>query len=210
MIRLLALLLAVAGLVAGCASSGGSAKNSASQLNGRPIGATYQGAGLTPAQPRPNFTLADTAGRSFAFGSTTAGHPTLLYFGYTHCPDVCPTTMIDTSIALKSLPAALQKKTYVVFVTTDVKGDSGPVLAKWLTNFTAGAQATFVGLTGTQAQIDAAQAGAHVTVAEDGGQTHSSELLLYGADNYARVAFLQSNTLQEQISHDLPLVAAKA
>lgn len=207
MIRRLALLLVVVGLVAGCASSGGGAKNTPSQLNGQPTGGQYQGAGLTPAQPRPNFTLIDTAGKSFQFGSITAGHPTLLYFGYTHCPDVCPTTMVDSSIALKSLSAALQKQTYVVFVTTDVKRDTGPVLAKWLSNFTKGAKATFVGLTGTQAQIDAAQAGAHVTVAEDGGQTHSSELLLYGADNYARVAFLQSNTLQQQIAHDLPLVA---
>lgn len=204
---LTALLTAVLALVSACSSSGGSGKGPApSELNGRQIG-KYQGAGLTPPQPRPNFTLTDTAGKPFAFGATTSGHPTLLFFGYTHCPDVCPTTMADASLALKKMPASVAAKTYVVFVTTDVKRDTGPVLAKWLSNFTSGAKAMFVGLVGSQAQVDAAQAAAHVTVAEDGGQTHSSELLLFGADDYARVAFLQSNTLQTQIAHDVPLVA---
>ena len=55
--------------------------------------------------------------------------------------------------------------------------------------------------------IDAAQAAAHVAVAEDGGQTHSAQVLLYGADDYARVAFAQSTNEQKQIEHDLPLVA---
>jgi protein SCO1/2 len=46
-----------------------------------------------------------------------------------------------------------------------------------------------------------------VTLAEDEGQTHSSEVLLYGTDDYARVAFLQSTNEAAQVAHDLPLVA---
>ena len=205
--RAVLLLLALLAL-AGCSSSGSAAKPTPSQLIGGQGSGPYQGAGLTPAQPRPSFTLADTAGKPFSFGGTTAGHPTLLYFGYTHCPDVCPATMADISIALKKVPAALAAKTYVVFITTDVKRDTGAVIARWLANFTDGAKAHFVGLRGTQDQIDAAQAAAHVNLASDDGQTHSSELLLYGPDDYARVAFLQSTTLQKQIAHDLQVVAA--
>jgi protein SCO1/2 len=204
--RAVLLILALV-VLAGCASSG-TAKPKPSELNPGQGSGPYQGAGLTPAQPRPSFTLTDTAGKPFPFGTTTAGHPTLLYFGYTHCPDVCPATMADISIALKRVPAALAAKTYVVFITTDVKRDSGPVIAQWLANFTDGAKAHFVGLRGTQDQIDAAQAAAHVSLASDEGQTHSSELLLYGPDDYARVAFLQSTTLQKQIAHDLQVVAA--
>jgi len=97
--------------------------------------------------------------------------------------------------------------TYVVFVSTDVAHDTGPVIAKWLAHFSAGVSATFVGLRGTQGDIDAAQAAVHVALAEDGGRTHSAEVLLFGADDYARVAFLQSTNEAEMIAHDLPLAA---
>ena len=207
MIRRCTLLLATLALVAGCASSGDPSSGPSELVGGQGTG-PYLGTGLTPPQPRPNFTLTDTAGKPFAFGGTTSKHPTLLFFGYTNCPDVCPTTMADAATALKNVPKAVAAQTYVVFVTTDVKRDTAPVLTRWLANFspdTGGAH--FVGLRGTQAQIDAAQAAAHVTVAEDGGQTHSSELLLYGADDYAHVAFLQSVQLAKQIAHDLPVVA---
>jgi protein SCO1/2 len=64
-----------------------------------------------------------------------------------------------------------------------------------------------VGLRGTQAQIDAAQAAAHITLATDGGQTHSAQVLLYGPDDYAHVTFLQSTTEQQAMAHDLSIVA---
>ncbi|MGI8761958.1 MAG: SCO family protein [Jatrophihabitantaceae bacterium] len=204
-----AVLLAAACLLAGCSGTSG-AKPSAgpSQLNDR-IGSAgpYQGAGLDPAQPRPSFTLTATDGQPFAFQQRTEGHPTLLYFGYTNCPDVCPLTMADIHAALMKLPASLQKQVYVVFVSTDVKRDTAAVLRRWLANFDGGVAATFVGLRGTQAQVDAAQAAAHVTVAEDAGQTHSAEVLLFGSDDYARVVYPQSTNEAQQIAHDLPLVA---
>jgi protein SCO1 len=207
---LAAALVGVAAL-AGCTSSpGGSGSPRPSQLNDQSSGgAGFQGTGLTPPQPRPSFTLTDTAGQAFSFGTRTAGHPTLVFFGYTNCPDVCPTTLADIHQALTKLPAALQARTYVVFVSTDVKHDTGAVIKQWLGNFDGGVRATFVGLRGTQAQIDAAQAAAHITLAEDGGETHSAQVLLYGADDYARVTFLQSTNEAQLIAHDLPL-AAKA
>ncbi|HJQ43401.1 MAG TPA: SCO family protein [Jatrophihabitantaceae bacterium] len=195
--------------VAGCSSSGSTKTHSAkpSQLVGAAGTASgFQGMGLDPAQPRPSFTLTDTKGQLFPFAQKTGGHPTLLFFGYTNCPDVCPTTLFDISAALRTLPQAVQKDTYVVFVTTDVKRDTGAVLAKWLANFTTGVSAQFVGLRGTQVQIDAAQTAAHITLAEDDGQTHSAQVLLYGSDDYARVTYLQSTNEQQQIAHDLPLV----
>ena len=64
----------------------------------------------------------------------------------------------------------------------------------------------FIGLTGTPAQVEAAQAAAKVEVASDGGQTHSAEQLLYGSDDYARVAFVAGSS-PDDLSHDLPIVA---
>jgi len=205
--RLLAALAAL-GLLAGCSSSGGHAHPTPSDLLGQAQVGEYQGAGLLPPQPRPNFTLKDEAGKPFSFQQETGGHPTLLFFGYTHCPDECPTTMADIRLALGDVPASIAAKTYVVFVTTDVKRDTGAVLKKWLGQFAAGSKATWVGLTGTQAQINAAQAAAHVTIAMDGGETHSVQVLLYGPDDYAHVSFLLSDEEQEQIAHDLAIIGS--
>jgi protein SCO1/2 len=203
--RVIALALAATALVAGCSS--GKAASTPSDLNDNPA-SKYMGAGLLPPQPRPSFTLTDTQGKPYSFGVETAGKPTLLYFGYTHCPDVCPETMADIALALKPLSAAQRAKVQVVFVTTDVKQDTGPVIQAWLSNFDKGATNPFVGLYGTQAQIDAAQASAHVMLAEDQGQQHAANVLLYGSDDYAHVEYLQSTNESDQMAHDLPLVGA--
>jgi protein SCO1/2 len=191
-------------ILAACSSGSGSPKRS--ELNDNPKVGRYQGFGLVPPQPRPSFTLTDTDGKRFSF-SQTAGRPTLLYFGYTRCPDVCPTTMADVAQALQAVPTKIRQAAYVVFVTTDVKHDTGPVIAAWLRHFDPGLPRQFVGLTGSQAQIDAAQASAHVQLAEDDGQLHAADVVLYGADDYAHVKYLQSDNESDQISHDLQLVA---
>ena len=195
-------------VLAGCSSSG-SDKPKPSDLNNAPKVGQYQGFGLQTPLPRPSFTLTDTSGKKFSF-SQTAGRPTVLYFGYTNCPDICPTTMADIAQAVAQVPAAVRAKTDVVFVTTDIKHDTGPVIAAWLRHFDTALPNRFIGLTGSQGQIDAAQAAAHVTLAEDGGQTHATDVLLYGADDYAHVKYLQSDNEADQIAHDLPLIAKTA
>jgi protein SCO1/2 len=204
-----AVALAAALALAGCTSNSGAAQHGPSQLNDQVSTSKtgLQGFGITPPEPRPSFTLTDTSGRPFAFGQQTAGHPTLLYFGYTNCPDVCPETMADVGIALRALPVAVQRQVDVVFVTTDVKRDTAAVIKRWLANFSAGTEATWIGLRGTQAQIDAAQTAAHVTVAQDEGQTHSAVVKLYGRDDYARVEYPQSANEQQMIAHDVGAVA---
>jgi protein SCO1/2 len=202
--RLLAAVLLGAALV-GCSAS---AQTPAISAAPTPDGA-YEGLELEPAQPRPTFTLTDTGGKPYDFAKATRGAPTLLFFGYTHCPDVCPTTMADTATSLRAVSASLRQQVRVVFVTTDPERDTGPVIAAWLRNFDADLGSRFVGLTGTVAQVEAAQAAARVPVAEDGGQTHSAELLLYGPDDYARVAYV-SGSSPDDLTHDLPIVAKGA
>jgi len=201
--RVIAVALVVTALLAGCTPS----KSHKGLTDTTKVG-RYQGAGLVPPQPRPSFTLTDTSGQPFAFGQATAGKPTLLYFGYTHCPDICPTTMADIAQAVGSLSAEQKAKVQVVFVTTDVKQDTGPVIQAWLSKFDPGLPNRFIGLYGTQAQIDAAQASAHVMLAEDEGQQHAANVLLYGSDDYAHVEYLQSDNESDQMAHDLPLVGA--
>jgi protein SCO1/2 len=202
--------LAAAGLaLAACGSSSGGSGAAAAPASVSVAAQKYDGVNLATPYQRPSFTLTGTDGQPYDLTAATKGRPTLLFFGYTHCPDVCPTTMADVAVALRALDPALAEQVQVVFVTTDPARDTGPVLADWLHRFDADLPVPFVGLTGTQEQLKQAQLSAGVPVAEDDGQTHSALLLLYGPDDKAHVAFDSGNGPQ-QITHDIRLVAAGA
>jgi protein SCO1 len=82
--------------------------------------------------------------------SAFPGKLTMLYFGYTHCPDVCPTTLADLANAIRQLgPQADQVQ--VLFVSVDPARDTPAVLKKYVNAFGP----WFVGLTGSQAQLQA-------------------------------------------------------
>ncbi|MFJ3668018.1 SCO family protein [Streptomyces sp. NPDC090106] len=102
---------------------------------------------------KPDLVLTDTAGDKYDLRAETKGRPTLIYFGYTHCPDVCPLTMNNIAVAKKQLSKAQQDELRVVFVTTDPDRDTPAELAKWL----KGIDPQIVGLTG---DFDTIQAGA--------------------------------------------------
>lgn len=100
---------------------------------------------------KPDLVLTDSEGKKYDLRAETKGDPTLIYFGYTHCPDVCPLTMNNLAVAKKALPQAEQDKLRVVFVTTDPGRDTPAELGKWL----KGIDSDFVGLTGDFATIQA-------------------------------------------------------
>jgi len=58
-------------------------------------GDTYRGGVVTPPLPKPGFVLTDTSGAAFDFRQRTEGYVTLLFFGYTNCPDQCPMHMAN-------------------------------------------------------------------------------------------------------------------
>jgi protein SCO1/2 len=195
----------------GTATAGGGHDHSAASGPAAVEGADDTYAGLDLAEPyrRPSFTLTDTTGAAFDFKAKTAGTPTLLFFGYTNCPDVCPTTMADIAVALRGLDPALVDRLQVVFVTTDPAQDSPAVLGEFLARFDADLPKRFIGLTGDQATIDQAQLATGVPLAEDNGKLHSSLLLLYGSDDEAHVAFDAGNTARD-IAADLRRVTGTA
>ncbi|MEU6069486.1 SCO family protein [Streptomyces sp. NPDC047082] len=100
---------------------------------------------------KPDLVLTDTHGKKYDLRKETEGRPTLVYFGYTHCPDICPLTMNNIAVAKKSLPKAEQAELRVVFVTTDPARDTPSELGKWL----KGIDPQFIGLTGDFATIQA-------------------------------------------------------
>ncbi len=79
------------------------------------------------------------------------GRPFLVFFGFTHCPDICPTTLFDVSQLLRALgPDA--DRVGALFITVDPERDTPAVLKDYLSNFDPHLQ----GLTGDQAAINAA------------------------------------------------------
>jgi protein SCO1 len=212
--RLPAVALAAGLLLGGCSAADADDDAAAGSSSGHDHtgGVTVEGpddeyAGLDLPDPyqRPSFTLTDGAGAPFDFAERTAGRPTLLFFGYTTCPDICPTTMADVALALRRLDPAVAEQVQMVFVTTDPATDSPPVLADYLGRFDADLPIDFVGLTGDQGSIDRAQLAAGVPLAEEQGRLHSTLLLLYGADDQAHVAFDGGNTAAD-IAADLETV----
>src|SRR5690606_11651309 len=79
----------------------------------------FAGTSLDEPLPKPDVTLTDTKGEDFNIAEDTGGRVTALYIGYTHCPDVCPTTMADLSVAMGELPEDVADQVDVVFITTD-------------------------------------------------------------------------------------------
>lgn len=188
------------------APAGEPAATPVASVSTAPAAGPYRGLQLETPLARPSFTLTDEAGQPYDFLARTQGKPTLLFFGYTSCPDICPTTMADVAVAIRGLPADLAETVQVVFVTTDPTTDTGPVLTEFLDHFDSDLPNGFVGLTGTIPEVEAAQRAARVTVAQDMGKSHSAQLQLYGTDDLARVVYVGGSS-PDDILHDLPLVS---
>jgi protein SCO1/2 len=125
-----------------------------------PIRSQYRGGLINPLLPKPKFVLTDTSEASFDFSARTQGYVTLLFFGYTHCPDMCPLQMSNVARALRQLPPDVADQLKVVFVTTDPDRDTPQVIRTWLDHV----DKRFVGLTGSQKAIEAAQVAANLPV----------------------------------------------
>src|ERR1700686_4953145 len=123
------------------------------------VAAKYPGGLVSPPAPKPRFTLTDTSGAPYDLQAKTQGYVTLLFFGYTHCPDMCPLQMNMIARALKTLSPAVQSQFTVVFVTTDPERDTPQVLRSWLDHF----DKRLIGPTGSEAAIEAAQIAANLS-----------------------------------------------
>jgi protein SCO1/2 len=161
---------------------------------------------LRPADVEPALTLTDTGGTPYNIERRNNDKVTLVYFGYTRCPDVCPTTMADIAQALRRVGAAVRSRVTVVFVTVDPTHDSRSALRRWLDTF----DPDFVGLRGSLRKVIAAQRAAHLPVSKvaKNGKTveHASEVLAYTPDHRAHVLYFDGPTTIDDLTHDLPIL----
>ena len=102
-------------------------------LAGCDRGPQFKSTDITGADYGKSLELTDHAGRPRKL-EDFRGKAVVVFFGFTHCPDICPTTLADLSSAIKSLgPDA--EKVQVLFVTVDPERDTKDVLAKYVTAF---------------------------------------------------------------------------
>ncbi|MFJ4920575.1 SCO family protein [Streptomyces sp. NPDC088725] len=159
---------------------------------------------------KPDLVLKDTKGATYDLREATKGKPTLIYFGYTNCPDVCPLTMSNLAIARKSLTKAEQDQLQVVFITTDPERDTSAELAKWLP---AAGDPSFTGLTGdfTDIQAGARKLGIAIEAPEkqkDGTvlSMHGAQVIAFSPKTDAGYVLYNDDTSADDYAKDLPKI----
>lgn len=110
-------------------------------------GTHFTGQVMSPVTPAPDFSLTDQQGQPFTL-SQQRGKVVLLYFGYMHCPDVCPATLSVFRDVMHTLGGDAQR-VRVVFVTVDPERDTAAYLRDYLAQF----DPAFIGLTGSLDQL---------------------------------------------------------
>jgi protein SCO1 len=160
-----------------------------------------------PYPPAPNFELALDNGGTFKLGEAR-GDIVLLFFGYTSCPDICPTTMAELKTALDRLGEDQAKNVKVVFVTVDPERDTPQRVQAYVNHF----DKDFIGLSGSEPDlakiwneygvfreiVDGTSAAGYLV-------NHTARVTLIDQDGYLRVSY-GFDTPVENIVHDLQLL----
>jgi protein SCO1 len=181
-VRLAASAAMVASVLAACGGSSGTPMPSvvmAEAVTMPPIGSRETV--VDPPVEAPPLVMIDQDGKPFDLESLRGSGPVFVYFGYTHCPDVCPTTLADIRAGIKEagVPAT------VVFVTVDPARDDAPAMKQYTGYYGEG----YIGLTGTAVQVARAAADWGVSYRQlpsdssNGyAMAHSTEAYLLDAD----------------------------
>ena len=161
-----------------------------------------------PATP-----LTDTDGQPYSLVRDTDKPLTLVFFGYTHCPDVCQTVMSSLAVAVQRLDEADRGDVDVVFVTTDPARDTPSALRRYLDRFAP----SFIGLTGDIRTIAAIGKPLAVYVAQGqklptGGYdlgTHSTQVTAIDSHDRSRVLWTM-DTSPAQFADDIHTLLQKS
>ena len=172
-------------------------------------------AGCNPPEPQEEFQSTDVAGANFAKDFQLTDHQgkprtladfkgkvVILFFGYIHCPDICPTTLTEFAAVMEHLgPDA--DKVQVLFVTLDPERDTPEILAKFVPAF----HPKFVGLRGTPQEIAKIAQEYKLLYAKQAGKTSSDYTLDHSSGTYI---YDQQGKLRLYASYDMGVDALVA
>jgi len=204
------ILLGLAMLV-GCASPTGGADNPGGVVIKQTAGAgTFRG--LEAEFPRPAVTLTDLAGQPFDLATDMTAPATLIFFGYTNCPDVCSIVLREVAAALNKLDETARERVQVVFITTDPARDTAEAMTTYLDTFNF---ESYVGLTGPISAIKEAAVPLQVEFYKEdedgkpGGPyevAHGAHVIGFGAGDRS-VLWTQGTPVADR-AHDFEVLAA--
>lgn len=215
----------VVGSVSVGACSNGASNGVAAGTEGGAASQTYSGYVVDPPNEVGGLELpmadpdgSDGPGAPDGAPGATAGfsaEPTgleLVYFGYTFCPDVCPTTMSDVRRVLAALPAEEAERVGVTMVTIDPQRDTAEVLADYVANFVAGGTALRTDDDAAlRAVADAFGADYEVRTDDEGDVEVSHTAELYAVDDSGIVVMQWPfGTSHESITRDIRSLLAEA
>lgn len=156
-------------------------------------------------QPAPPLHLADASGRAFDLAAQR-GQPAFVYFGYTHCPDACPTTLTDWARA-KALLGASGSRVRFLFVSVDPDRDTPEIAERYARQF----DPAFVGLVVPAAQLDGIKTAWGFAVdheempgmkPDDYGVSHPAGVFFVDSDGKMKFVFAPGSK-PEEIASDL-------
>ncbi|HMB38750.1 MAG TPA: SCO family protein [Wenzhouxiangellaceae bacterium] len=164
----------------------------------------WNGKNITGLMPELEFRLTDENGNRVS-EDVFAGRPVAMYFGFTHCPDICPTTLARLAAATRRLPEPISQDLQLAFVSVDPARD-GP---EQLDKYTGAFSDRMLGLTGTQKQLQALTRRYRITYGYDEPDangdyevSHSSAIFVFDAELEPRLMLLDSLEVP-QMAEDL-------
>jgi len=169
----------------------------------------FRGVGLSRPYQVPEVTLTDTSGAPYNLVDDTTKPVTLVFFGYTSCPDVCSLVMADMAAAMTQLDPGTAAKVQPLFVTTDPPRDTPQVIRTYIDRF----HPSFEGLTGPMARIREAAGPLGVPITgsrrlPSGGYEvgHGSQIIGVTADDEAHVVWTQGTPVEDLVADIRTLV----
>jgi protein SCO1/2 len=167
---------------------------------------SFHGTEIQLPEAAVDFTLADPSGKLVSI-SDFRGQVVLLYFGYTYCPDICPSTLAELKKARQELGRDADE-TQTIMVTVDPERDTPEALANYLSHF----DPAFIGLWGSEEEIKAAASPLGIFFEKQEGSVesgylvdHTGAVLLVGRDGTWRLLY-SIGTPGNDIASDIRLI----
>lgn len=191
-----------AAVLAGCSGGGddspGGGSGVAVHHSDSSLDDGYHGVALTEPYDVPSVDLTDTSGDPFDLVVDTTEPVTLVFFGYTNCPDICNLVLADIASAMTRLDDDVAEQVQMLFVTTDPARDTPAAIREYLDRF----DPSFEGLSGPLRRIESAARPLGVLIEgtkrlESGGYEvgHGSQVLGIGADDKAHVVWTEGTSV---------------
>lgn len=173
-------------------------------------GTDWTGTLLDPPFEKPDVTFTDADGQPFPFIDSTKGQLTILFFGFTNCPDICPIYLNTMARSIEAIGSGPGSDPQVLFVGVDVKRDTPAALKTYLANI----DETFIGLTGDESQIAEAIKALKLPPAEIGPADaegnydvgHPARVIAFSPDDLGHRLYTFDVTV-DQWEKDLPRLA---